>query len=207
LIELLVVLALLAITMLLGVPALQNMITRSRTEGFARDISMLIQRTRLEAIKSNRPGVVFLDPDANAVVAFLDVDRSLDVDPSNAFNPDPDKVFRTVDFEIGRLSPPNRVFFQDEVDDTGVDSIDGLTAVEGSLGVVIRPDGSVDDEGAFRVGDPRGNRLELRISPSATGRMELRMWMPDAVGTAEDGTKWLPAGDPSDPDHEPWEWQ
>jgi type II secretory pathway pseudopilin PulG len=201
LIELLVVLALLAITMLLGVPALQNMITRSRTEGFARDVSMLIQRTRLEAIKANRPGVVYYDKDDNAIAAYLDVDRS------GAFNPDSSAVFRTVDFEIGRLRPPTRVLFEDEIGDTGVDSIDGLSDVEDSLGVVIQPDGSVDAAGAFRVADERGNHLELRISPAATGRVELRMWMPDADGEAEDGTKWLPAGDPNEDDYEPWEWE
>ncbi|HUP41738.1 MAG TPA: prepilin-type N-terminal cleavage/methylation domain-containing protein, partial [Thermoanaerobaculia bacterium] len=91
LIELLVVLGILALVMVLGIPALQNLIIRSRSEGFAREASVLMQRTRLEAIKVNRPAVVHLDTVNRQIRAFVDVDGDF------SFNPDPGEPPRTTD--------------------------------------------------------------------------------------------------------------
>ena len=101
LIELLVVMAIVAVAMLLGIPAIQNLIVRSRTEGFARETAVLMQRTRLEAIKMNREGVVHLDPANRRLMAFIDADRD------GTFNPNPGAPARTS--EIGRASCRERV--------------------------------------------------------------------------------------------------
>lgn len=188
LIELLVVLVFAGLVMALGIPALQNMIVRNRTEGFTREASMLLQRARLEAIRANRPAVVFLDTTDNELFAFVDVDRSDD------FNPTAGEPYRTTDYEVGRATPQRAVNFEDQNGNTPPDSIDGFGADHRA---VFQPDGSIDDEGAFRISDARGNHLEVRVAPSATARIEVRKWQNGA---------WKDFGDPQDPDFETWEW-
>ena len=191
LVELLVVLAILAIGMGLGIPALHNFIVRHRTEGFARETSMLLQRARLEAIKSNREVAVFLDGDA--LVAMVDADADGEIDP------DPAAPYKTADWEIGRSTlPGDRVAFLDPLGNEDEASIDGLTQFDGVVSAVFRPNGSVADDGAFRLADQRDNFLEVRVAPAATARIEVRKW--------QDGV-WLGTGDPSESDFIPWTWK
>ena len=198
LLELLVVLAIAGIAMAIGIPALQNMVVRSRTEGFAREISSLIQRSRLEAIRRNRPAFVYFDESKNQIAAFIDVDGD------GKYDPDSTKPVGSADFELGRLDKPEYLTYEDEKGATGKNSLDGLSKsiVGDDTGLVIRPDGSVDKAGAFRVSDVRGNHLEVRIAPAATGRVEILMHI-------EDGTNkgWYAPGDPEDPDRVRWEWK
>lgn len=203
LIELFVVLLVLAIGMGLGIPALHNFVLRSRTEGFAREASMLLQRSRLEAIQSNRQVAVFLD--GEDLVAFVDADAD------GTFNPDPAKPFRTVDWVIGRLSlPGDGLAFKDPAGNEGEASIDGFTDFAGAQAAVFQPNGSVADEGAFRIADVRENFLELRIAPAATGRIEVRKWQQAAVPAdpPPDGEvdHWIGSGDPAEPGYQPWKW-
>jgi hypothetical protein len=183
---LLVVMAIVAGAMLLGIPAIQNLIVRSRTEGFAREASVLMQRTRLEAIKMNRDGVVRTDAANRRLEAFLDADGD------GTFNPNPAAPPRTADYVLGRLALPANVEF------AAPDSqalIDGFTGAEQLA--VFQANGSVADEGAFRIGDARGNFLEVRVGPPATGRVQLQKWQ---------NSDWRAAGDPASPDHKPWKW-
>jgi prepilin-type N-terminal cleavage/methylation domain-containing protein len=213
LIELFVVLAILAVAMGLGIPAIQNLIIRSRTEGFAREASVLIQRTRLESIKMTREGVVHLDPVARQLVAFIDANRN------GVFDPDPGAPFRSADYVLGRLDLPSNVEFMDPAGNAGHDSIyaraevTSLVEVDGDdiPAAVLQPNGSLDDpetaDGAFafRVGDVRENYLELRIFPPATGRVEIRKWHETHDG--EPLSEWLGSGDPGDADFKAWEWR
>ncbi|TNF73479.1 MAG: prepilin-type N-terminal cleavage/methylation domain-containing protein, partial [Acidobacteria bacterium] len=50
LLEIMVVVAVVGIVALMGLPALQNMILRSKHEGAARRISMLIHQAKMEAV-------------------------------------------------------------------------------------------------------------------------------------------------------------
>lgn len=186
----LVVLAIVAVGMTLGIPALQSFIVRSRTEGFAREIAVQMQRTRLEAIRMNREGAIFLDTARNELVSFIDADRDRSFTPGGG-------PFRTVDYELARLAPPPNVQFEDEADQLGLASIEGFTNVDGERWLLFRPDGSVEDIGALRVSDTRENTLEVRVAPAATARVELRKW--------QDGD-WRTAGDPSEAGFEPWKW-
>lgn len=209
LIELFVVLAVLAVAMALGIPAIQNLIIRSKTEGFGRDVSVLMQRTRLESIKMTREGVVYLDPATNELTAFIDADRD------GTYNPDTNLPYRTADYELGRMSPPANVSFEDEVGDTGQTSIHGTSkvTVDGSdlAAAIFQPDGSLMDPGtadgafAFRVADPRGNVIEIRVAPAGSARIELRKWHETYDGAAFND--WLGAGDPEDANFRPWEWK
>jgi len=191
------VLIIAGIAMSIGIPAFQNMIARSRTEGFAHEAMSLIQHTRLEAIKRNRPGVVYLDAGSNELVAFMNIDGDL----NEQFN------IGAGDVELNRVRKPAFIRFEDETGAAGNASIDGLSSVAGGKpGVVIRPNGSVEADGAFRVADLRGNHLELRIRPAATGRVELRMYIKGSTNP-EDGTSWFPPGDTTDPSRVRWEWK
>lgn len=197
LLELLVVLAILSLAMLLGIPALQNMIVRSRSEGFAREASVLMQRTRLEAIKMSRGGVVHLDPANRRITAFIDADRDF------TFNPDPGAPSRTTDYVLGRIPLPANVEFRDPPGNLGEASIDGFTPV--TVGGVVassayfQPDGSVAAAGAFRLCDVRENCLEIRVSPPATGRIEILKYLADDA-------KFHASGDPTAADYKPWKW-
>lgn len=192
LIELFVVLAVVVVVMALGIPAIQNLIIRSKSEGYSREASVLMQRARLEAIKMNREGVVHLDPAGRQLVAFIDTDRD------GTFNPDPGAPYRSADYELGRLDLPSNVGFRAP---DGQPVVEGLTTVEVASGdvqaAVFQPDGSVADVGAFRIGDLRDNFLEVRVEPAATGRVQVRKWQVDA---------WLGTVDPSDENYEPWKW-
>lgn len=206
LIEVLVVLAFAAIVMGLGIPALQNFIVRSRTEGFARETSMLLQRCRLQAIQSNREVVAFLDGDE--IACFVDADRD------QTFNPDEAKPFRTADWVVGRAAPQSaHLSFTDPDGNTGAASIAGFGTPWGPGGLtgaaVFQPNGSVLERGAFRIADVRDNFLEIRVAPAATGRIEVRKWQEGTVEPTEDDEdpeQWIGSGDPTDPDYEAWKW-
>ncbi len=197
LLELLVVLAIAGLALAIGLPAFQNMVVRSRTEGYAHEVSSLIQHARLEAIRRNRPAIVYFDKSKNQIAAFVDVDRD------GMFTPDTSKPKGDADFEVNRIDTPEYIGFEDEKSSSGLASIDGLSKVgTEDRGVIIEPNGSVDAEGAFRIADLRGNHLEIRIAPAATARVELRMWIADAATPA-----WYAPGDPEDPDRVVWEWK
>ena len=198
LIELLVVLGILALVMVLGIPALQNLIIRSRSEGFAREASTLLQRTRLEAIKVNRPAVVHLDTVNRQMRAFVDVDGDF------SFNPDPGEPPRTTDYPIARVLLPGNVEFQNPDGLENQDSVKDFTPVAvgepDARGAYFRPDGSVDVAGAFRICDVRENCLEIRVDPPATGRVQVLKWH-------EPEEEWFGTVDPSDPaGYRPWRW-
>lgn len=199
LIELFVVLAVLAVAMALGIPAIQNLIIRSKTEGFAQELSSHLQRTRLEAIKTNREGVVFLDGASGELVTFIDADRAIDdLTGFRDFAPNPAAPRGTADFVINRLAPPANVRLAGPGGSEGVQPFLGFTTNAGSQWLIFRPDGSVIDPGAIRIADERGNFLELLVSPAATGRVQVRKWQND---------EWLSSVDHSADDPKPWEWK
>ncbi len=76
----------------------------------------------------------------------------------------------------------------------GPGSEPGIT-VAGSC-LTFLTDGSVAATGAFRLADPRGNFLEIRVEPQATARVQVRKWN-DADG------KWYTR----DQGAKPWEWR
>ena len=84
LLEVMVVVAVVGIIALMGLPALQNMILRAKHEGAARQISMLIHRAKMEAVKQSVPTVVTIDATAKTVTAFADVNDDGDF----KFDPD-----------------------------------------------------------------------------------------------------------------------
>lgn len=192
LIEALVTLLILAIAMALGIPALAKLITRSRLESSARELAVLTQRARLEAIKRRVQTVVEIDPATGAAEAWADVDGVGVGDPPDlVFNPVAGELRFTTDYRIGRLEPRSNVRFDAP---GGQAVVDGLTAAPGRQVAVFLPTGAADRSGAFRLADVGGlNFLEVRLEPAGTGRVELRKWDRDQAAWTlqrEGGRPW-----------------
>jgi type II secretory pathway pseudopilin PulG len=187
--ELLVMMTTLALAATIAMPALLNFMQRAKLEGAARQTVQMLHSTRLEAITRGAPSVVTLDPDSRELVAFVDVDGATTTDPPDGlFNPKDGDPYKQTDYELGRFRLPDGVDFVTPDGDDGIDSIDGfanpapIPAHIAYFGI----DGSVADDGAFRIADARGNFLEARIAAATTARVELRKW---------DGSEWREQGE------------
>ncbi|HUO86285.1 MAG TPA: GspH/FimT family pseudopilin [Thermoanaerobaculia bacterium] len=189
LVELLIVLAIAVLILALGVPSLLNLLARQRLEGPARDISTLAHRARQEAVSRGAPAVLLADGDA--VVAFLDIHGETATDPPDGvFNPIAGSPYRSTDFEVGRRVLPNQVTLGGP---SGSDGVVDFTDFDGTPKAIFEPDGSIRDTGGFRLADSRGNFLEIRIAPRATGRVAM-LKFDDATSTwranGEGGHSW-----------------
>lgn len=168
-IELLVVLALAAILMSFGIPALMNTMRQGKLRGVASSTLMLMRQARLDAIKTGGQGVVQLvppeDPDVDLPMVLAYSDRN-----SN-------RIFDDGEPEIGRIVLPNGVRFLAPPDEEDEDSVaDFSEDPENDINIaVFTGNGSMwdGDVGAFRFGDVRGNFLEVRVSNMA-GQMVIQ---------------------------------
>jgi type II secretory pathway pseudopilin PulG len=195
LLEALVLLAILAIALALGLPALSRLIVRSELESAGREAAILVQRARLEAIKRRVRTVVAMDPATGSVLAYADVDGEAAGDaPDLELNPVAGELRWDTDYRIGAVTAPSSVRVAAP---GGQPVVDGLTtAPDGSRVVVFLPTGAADRSGGFRLADRGGfNHLEVRIEPAGTGRIELRKWNRDLA-------RWQGRGEGG----EPWEW-
>jgi hypothetical protein len=191
-IEVLVVMAILITAILVAFPALQTLIVRNKLEGAARELASMIQRGRLESVKRSVPVVVKVDPATAEVFAFADVNGpALGDPPDGIFNPVADEPFGVTDYSLGRWGLPGGVILAAPGSEP---AIDGLTLVGSDRVVRLVPDGSVADVGAYRLGDARGNFLEVRVEPKATARVAVGKW---------DGTDWWSRGEGG----HPWRWE
>jgi hypothetical protein len=185
----LVVIAIIAILALFTYPALHKMILRIRLQGFATEVTGLMQRARLEAVKRSVPAVVRLDFVTDEVVVFVDVDSD------GAFVPDSSVPRGEADFELVRMPRPGRIVFAGPDDgEEGTDTVNGFTVnpEDASLPrqAVFNPDGSIDALGGFRFADPKGNFLEVRVTPQATARVEVLKHDPDFTNPDDPDDHW-----------------
>lgn len=178
-IELLVVLALAAILMSFGIPALMNTMRQGKLRGVASSTLSLMRQARLDAIKSGGQGVIQLvppeDPDVDQPMVLAYSDRN-----SN-------EAFDDGEPEIGRIVLPNGVRFLAPPDEEDEDSVDGFTIdPENDIKIaVFTGNGSIDTAGAFRFGDNRGNFLEVRVRNTA-GQMVIQKCRVCEVDTESD---------------------
>jgi prepilin-type N-terminal cleavage/methylation domain-containing protein len=189
LIEVLIVLLVAAILLTLGVPLLNNMIQRAQLEGFARQMAILVQQARFNAIKkSNTQSVVRIDVAKKQVLGFADVDN--------------DGVYDTTkgDYQLGLESLPNGVEFDFPTADPNPGITTGLSTDPSAGGsssapkmAIFASDGSIQVPGAFRVADHHGNYMEVQVSPQGTARVQVLKW---------DGTGWREQGY----NGKPWVW-
>ena len=178
-------LALLLTLALFSYPALQNLVGRSKIEGAARETAATLRRARQEAVRRGAPVVVRVEEAAGQLVAFVDVDRDLVLDP-------PTGSPATDDLRLATLGTPTLVRYAGPPEDPA--AVAGFAA---GL-AVFRPDGSVEQQGAVRLGDPKGNFLEVRVAPAATARVVVRKWVPREGG----GGDWRESGEGG----QPWQW-
>lgn len=167
LIELLIILAVISLIAVLTIPALHNYLTQSRVPTMARQTATLLQLARSEAVRRGVPSVVEIVSlgETDVVRAFVDFDDDSEIDPA-----DGDRVLATLHF-------PRWVRPGGPGGDAG--RVDGFDV--SAERAVFLPDGSVRDIGAFRFRGQPGTAiasqfLEVRISPQATGKVQIRAW-------------------------------
>lgn len=194
-IEALVVMVILMILMVFAFPALQGYVRRGKIEGAAKQTALLLRSARMAALKSGGQRVagglggaswtartvVRLDPVRREVIAFVDLDDAAG-DPGSdlEYNPVDGEPRTETDNLLGRFPLPTHV---------EIGAFDGFTnRPDGTPVAVFLSDGSIDRTGAFRFEDSRGNRLEVRVEPRATARVEVRKW-------DEDEDAWLANGE------------
>lgn len=179
-VELLVVIAILGLGIILALPALQNLIIRSKLMAMGRETATLVHAARLEAIKRSQPAILQFDLAEGQVEAYIDEDGDGEKD---AMEP-----------VLSTLILPSRVDFGAPMGDPM--EIAGFTPRPSGNPpnhVVFRTDGAIDDSGAIRFVDDRDNFVEVRIEPRATARVRIRKW--DEITSrwlesGEGGTKW-----------------
>ena len=188
LVEVLVALTLIGIAAGMAYPSLQQMIHRGKIEGFARNAVLVMRETRLEAVKRGVPCVVQADLVAGDLISYADVNGD------GIFNPDPaEPDFRSTDYQITRLPLPVGVSFEAPAAQLAIQGFSVVAALPERV-AIFQENGSIDELGAYRIGDERGNFLEVQVAPAATAKVGIRKW---------DGTDWLYQGEEGGV----WEWQ
>ncbi len=185
LIEMLVVMLIIGIMATLGMPALQQMINRSRLEGLAREIAVMCQSTRLEAIKGGIPTVIRFDITNRFVVSWIDANG--------------DNIQDAGERELLRRQLPPQAEYGGP---GGLGETGGLPKDSDGAWLTFNVNGSIEltsagdcdaGLGCVRFGDSRPNYLELSIGPAATANVRVRKW---------NGSYWALPGEGG-----PWEWK
>ncbi len=204
LIEAMVVVLVLGIAAGLGFPTVLRVVHQVRVTSHLREASALIQQARLEAIRRGAPVVVEIDAATNEMFAYADLNGANPGEPSNGeFNPRDGAPPRTADYEFRRLLVRGDLSFEEPGGQTGLDSLDGFVNPNmPDQKAIFQSDGSLEAAGAFRFADARGNFLEIRIAPAATGKVQLRMYDP-TLAVNWDGTHWYAHGEVS----KGWKWK
>lgn len=184
LVELSVVLAVVSMLAAFSAPAIEEFIARSKIEGFCRTTASLVRRTRLEGIKRSRPTVLRIDTATGAGIAFVD-------DNGNSAFDDGERL-------IGEAILPGGLSFAAP---DPLPAVDGFPVAGDECWVSFNPDGSVAVSGAFRIADPRGNFLEIRVAPTSTAKVKVRKW-DDTRPVNVDSTHWYS----SDEGGSYWRW-
>ena len=208
LIEMLMVMVVIVILAAFGYPALHQMFTRSKLQGSAREITVQLGSSRVAAMRLSRNVVVKPLFSQKKLVSFVD---------------DNDNFVQDIgEQELSSLSLPGtgggHIFLMgpDGVAATDEDpgqSLEGLTTIpSGDPDVpdariaVFQPDGSIRDQGGFRISDGKNpaNVFEVRIEPPATARMEILKYVYGDVRGVNPGAS--PVGSWFGQGGNMWEW-
>ncbi len=189
LIELLIVLALLGIILTFGWAALANMMVRGKMVGAAEQTASLVRLARFEAIK--RAQTVYFVADSAGAGAWV----YADVNGSGAYEPASDGPV------LARFALPSGVLLAGPGDFTEGNANAVVGFASGQAG--FASNGSVDNVGAVRVRDGRGNILEVRVSPTSTARIAIRKYFGDPTSGSDDPTQYFENGEAG----HTWEWQ
>lgn len=179
LLELMVVVTLIILAVVVGYPAFDNWLAKSRVLGTVQSAAARMRVARQEAIKINAPAVVQPDFDTDQIIFFINVDQ----DAGFEFNPDPTASHRTADYELGRMNLPTdyqiRFWAAGDQHAEGHNAVEGFTPTNAAVNaLVFQPDGTVLDPGALRIADGRGNFFELRIAHAGSGNPRILKYHP-----------------------------
>ena len=177
LVEVTVVMAVVSLLAAFSAPAIEEFIARSKIEGFCRTTASLVRRTRLESIKRGRPTVLRIDTVTGVGTAFVD-------DNGNSAFDDGERL-------ISEATLPGGLSFAAP---DALPAVDGFDVDGDDCWVSFNTDGSVAVSGAFRIADPRGNFLEIRVAPTSTAKVKVRKW-DDTRAVNVDNTHWYSSGE------------
>ena len=172
--ELIIVLCLLGIMMIIGFPALLNMIRRSKVETVIKEAAMEVRAARLQAVKHSYSTFAQADLTGRRLVVWRDAGAA-------GFTPGTDE-------QLAELQLPDGMSFVGPPSSPAPS--EGLPA---DNYFTFRSTGQADVNGGIRLADERGNYFEVRVDPAATGKVTLRKW-DDATSLwktqGEDGKRW-----------------
>ncbi|HET9769009.1 MAG TPA: prepilin-type N-terminal cleavage/methylation domain-containing protein [Thermoanaerobaculia bacterium] len=182
LIEMLVVLAILGFALVLGIPAMLNMIRRAQVEGAVRQAGNEFRAARLEAVKKSSDIYVQADFANDRLVTWRETSA-----PTDGFTPLTDEKLR-------EMPLPKGIWFWGPADPAA----EGAEATEPPSTPVFTflSNGAAKKVGGIRLADGRGNFLEVHVEPPATAQVALRKWNSTL-------SKWRQ----QDENNERWTWQ
>jgi prepilin-type N-terminal cleavage/methylation domain-containing protein len=211
LIEMLIVLALMAIVMGFGLPGLFNMISRSKLEGAARQTAAMIRLARLESIKANVSTVVKLKPDASGqnvkITVFADVNDAGGNPLSDLiYNPKATGDFRATDHVVSSVTLPSKVFLLGETGQKFAGfTVNPDSADSGGPNIaVFDPSGALRVRGSYYLSDAKGNFLCVRVQPEATARVTILKYNASVTGAAD---KYYEPGNEPTTGKPLWDWK
>jgi type II secretion system protein H len=215
-IEMMVVVALMAIFLVIVIPSIRRAVTQSRLNGSSQELAAVLRQARAEAVRRSVPVVVKVDYENDEIFSFADINDG-DGDPGSNLDYDPigGAPSGSADYEIQRVRLASFIKFWGPLDSDieGADAINGFTDVpdEDTNAVVFLPNGSVQNPGGFRIGDgeppddPR-NFFEIRVAPQASARVQILKYNPDILANL-DGTYYFEAGTYTADGEPTWEWE
>jgi prepilin-type N-terminal cleavage/methylation domain-containing protein len=198
LVELLIAMVVIIALISLGFPALQQMIVRSRVEGKVREIAIMAQDARMEAIKDSIPTALRFDTTLDRVYTWVDQNADGTLDAGEELLVET-PLGDAVSFE----APAGGAPFESGDHPAALDCSDPICSdnkdSNGSW-IIFNTDGSVTTPIWTRFADTRGNYLQLKIWPIATAAIEIGKW-DDTIAADQD--RWPASG------HEgrPWTWK
>jgi prepilin-type N-terminal cleavage/methylation domain-containing protein len=186
LIEMLVVLALVAILMFISAPAIYNAVRQSKLRGITQEVTTLMRQARLDAIKSS----------AQAVVRIVPADATNPIPSVQAFSDrNADGLLSAGEPVLATFPLPKGVTFTAPDLTVDANSVSGFSPDAGGAALpkvaLFQRDGSIAAVGAFRFADQNQNFLEVRVEPAATARIEVHKWQGGAwISNGDGGKAW-----------------
>lgn len=202
LVELIVGVAVIGTLFAIGAPIALRTIHTAKMTSVAHDCNITVRRAKSEAIRMNLPVVIRYDAETERLQGFVDVHGPTVNDPPDyVFLADSGSAPTATDHEVSRCALPSGVSWggpsgsgpANEAIVLGFTTVGTDAAAEEVA--IFEPDGTIQDIGAFRFGDQRGNYLAIEIAPAATARVRLLKWDPD-------DSQWKERGE----DGDRWEW-